>query len=652
MKVFAINSSARTGDVSKTEIMLDWLVQGLRREQAEVEVVNIHRKRINYCKGCFTCWTKTPGACVFTKDDMSRELYPKYLGCDLFIMATPLFHYTVNAKMKTFIERTLPMAQPFFELRNGVTTHPLRHEPPPIVVLSVAGFPEMSVFDQLSSYIQFLYKERLVAEIYRTSSEMLGGKMNIKALDAIQQATIQGGRELARQKRITPETLQAMTQPISTFEKMAPMGNLAWKTCIREGVTMGQFQKRQMVPRPDSIETYLAIMRIGLGAGNFAADDYAIEFRFSGEVTGECHLRVGGGKARIENGPAQNPGLVIHTPFDVWMDILTRKADGQQRFMEQKYTVEGDIGLLMKMSAAMGGGEWAFEAGCTACEYGNKQERAGDMERAVNRQLQEAADFLQPKLKGTPEIAVVLGSGLGPLAGMIEDPLSVPYGEIPHFRVSTVSGHAGELISGTLGGRRVICMNGRVHYYEGYSFTEITFPIRLFKGLGVGTLVLTNAVGGIHPEFQPGDLMLVTDHINLLGGNPLIGPNIDELGPRFPDMSEVYSSRLRALALQTGADIGVRLRQGVFAAMTGPSYETPAEIRMLKTLGADAVGMSLVPEAIVANHMGMEILAISCVTNAAAGMDDRKLDHADVQQAAAKITDRFTRLVSRIIERI
>lgn len=274
------------------------------------------------------------------------------------------------------------------------------------------------------------------------------------------------------------------------------------------------------------------------------------------------------------------------------------------------------------------------------------------MDDSVNRQLDEAAAFVELQLSGKPEIAVVLGSGLGPLADLVEDPVQIPYGDVPHFSVSTVSGHAGELIGGSLKGRRLLCMNGRVHFYEGYSFAEITFPIKLFKRLGAEMLILTNAVGGINYDFAPGDLMLITDHLNLLGGNPLIGPNNDALGPRFPDMSAVYSLRLQELARSTGAEVGLDLRSGIIAALSGPSYETPAEIRMLRTLGADAVGMSVVPEAIVANHMGMEILAISCVTNAAAGMDEEKLSHDDVKETAAKITDRFTRLVSRIIEQM
>ncbi|MFH2130514.1 MAG: purine-nucleoside phosphorylase [bacterium] len=274
------------------------------------------------------------------------------------------------------------------------------------------------------------------------------------------------------------------------------------------------------------------------------------------------------------------------------------------------------------------------------------------MDNPVNMQLDETLSFVRRRLPDKPEIAVVLGSGLGPLAEMIENPIRIPYGEIPHFPVSTVSGHAGELIGGSLKGRRLICMNGRVHFYEGYSLADITYPIKLFKRLGVETLILTNAVGGINTRLAAGDLMVIVDHLNLMGSNPLIGENNDALGPRFPDMSEVYSRRLQEVALKTGQEIGIDLKTGVYAALSGPSYETPAEIRMLSILGADAVGMSVVPEAIVGNHMGLELLAISCVTNAAAGIQDQKLSHEDVKATAARIKDDFSRLVSRIIEQI
>lgn len=264
--------------------------------------------------------------------------------------------------------------------------------------------------------------------------------------------------------------------------------------------------------------------------------------------------------------------------------------------------------------------------------------------------LQESADFIKSKIKDTPDIAIILGSGLGPLADCIQNPAKISYDSIPHFVKSTVAGHAGELIIGELKGKTVICMNGRFHYYEGYPFDSVVYPHRVLRTLGVTKMILSNAVGGINSAFKAGDLMLIKDHLNLMGSNPLIGQNPDELGPRFPDMTEIYSRRLHQVARLASNKLGISLREGVYAALTGPSYETPAEIKMLRMLGADAVGMSTVPETIVANHMGMEILAISCVTNAAAGISDSQLSHEEVTDVAALVKDDFINLVSFIVE--
>ena len=353
MKVLALNSSARTGDVSKTEIVLDYLVRGMREAGADVEIVELRKKKIRYCIGCFTCWTKTPGICVH-KDDMTKEIFPKYIESDLVILATPLYHFTVNALMKTVIERTLPIAQPFFEKRGGVTRHPLRHEPPPVVVISVAGFPEESVFDQLKSYVNYLFGERLVAEIYRPSSEILTRSATSETLTEIYEALIQGGRELVQSMKISRETMDMIRRPITDFDKMAPLGNLVWQTCIDEGVTMGEFQKRGMIPRPNSIETFLAIMRFGFNARKAGDARLTMQFNFSGQVKGECYLRIEGGQIEAMPGRSANPDLTIESPFEVWMDILTRKADGQRLFMENKYAVSGDISILMRMGDFFG----------------------------------------------------------------------------------------------------------------------------------------------------------------------------------------------------------------------------------------------------------------------------------------------------------
>ena len=353
MKVLAINSSARVGGQSKTELVLNHLVQGMESEGAEVEIVNIYKKKINYCIGCFTCWTKTPGECIH-RDDMSKELFPKYMAADLCVMATPLFHYTVNANLKTFIERTLPLLLPFFESSGGNTGHPLRQIPPPVVAVSVAGFPEYSVFDQLSSYMRFLYKTHLKAEIYVPGAEMLAGRTGSPKTKTVLAGIIQGGKELVTSGQISEKTMSCINTPTLDFETMAPAGNIFWKTCIAEGVTPKEFEKRGMVPRPDSLESFLSILKMGFNsekAGDFKG---AYQFIFTGEVAGDCYFDVKNGKAETGLGSVTQPDVTIKAPFEVWMDILTRKADGQQMFMDQKYQVEGDISLLVKMGDIMG----------------------------------------------------------------------------------------------------------------------------------------------------------------------------------------------------------------------------------------------------------------------------------------------------------
>ena len=353
MKVLALNSSARTGDVSKTEIVLDYLVQGMREAGAEVEVFELRQKKIRYCIGCFTCWTKTPGMCIH-KDDMTKEILPKYLDSDLVILATPLFHYTVNALMKTFIERTLPIALPFFEKRDGVTKHPYRNEAPPVVVLSVAGFPEESVFDALKFYVNFLFHEQLVAEIYRTSSEMISKSSTGKKISDIREAFIQGGRELIQSMKISQATMVRIKKPMTNFEEMAPIGNLMWQTCIDEGVTMGEAQKKRLIPRPDSIETFLMLMKFSFKANRATNAKLTMQFNFSGQVVGECYCMIENGNFKTGLGKINHPDLIIESPFEVWMDIMTKKADGQKMFMEKKYTTQGDISILMRMGEFFG----------------------------------------------------------------------------------------------------------------------------------------------------------------------------------------------------------------------------------------------------------------------------------------------------------
>ncbi len=263
-----------------------------------------------------------------------------------------------------------------------------------------------------------------------------------------------------------------------------------------------------------------------------------------------------------------------------------------------------------------------------------------------------AADAVRARRPETPDVAVVLGSGLGDFADTLQDAVHVSYADIPHWPVSTVVGHAGKLVLGRVGGRLVAALSGRVHAYEGHDQATVVFATRVMARLGVRRLILTNAAGGINTGFAQGALMVIDDHINLTGSNPLIGPNDDRFGPRFPDMSEVYSRRLRAIADASAQAVGVPVSHGVYVAVHGPSYETPAEIRAFRTLGADAVGMSTVPEAIAARHAGLEVLGISCITNMAAGVLPQPLVHDEVMETARRVRGSFIALLEAIIARV
>ena len=252
----------------------------------------------------------------------------------------------------------------------------------------------------------------------------------------------------------------------------------------------------------------------------------------------------------------------------------------------------------------------------------------------------------------TPELGLILGSGLGAYAERLTRRTEIPFKDLPNFPTSGVPGHAGKMILGEAEGVPAVALQGRVHFYEGYPIQEVVFPVRVLGALGVHRLIVTNAAGGINPDFHPGDLMLINDHINLTGTNPLIGRNFDEYGVRFPDMSEAYDERMRDVAVRVATRSGIPLKQGVYLGLTGPSYETPAEIRMFRLLGADAVGMSTVPEVIVANQMGIRVLAISCITNMAAGILPRKLTHEEVMETTDRIKDQFVSLLSGTIPRL
>ena len=266
--------------------------------------------------------------------------------------------------------------------------------------------------------------------------------------------------------------------------------------------------------------------------------------------------------------------------------------------------------------------------------------------------VSETAAWLTGRGVGGADVAVVLGSGLGPFAESITDGQGLDYGEIPHWPAAKVIGHMGRLVAGTVQGRRVITLAGRAHYYEGHDLRTVTFATRVLGRLGVKTLILTNAAGGINTRFVEGALMVIDDHINLFGTNPLIGPNEDRFGFRFPDMTEVYSTRLRRLADETAREIKLPIEHGIYVAVHGPSYETPAEIRAFRTLGADAVGMSTVPEAIVARHMGIEVLGLSCISNMAAGVLPQPLHHDEVMETTRRVRHQFIALLEGIIGRL
>lgn len=267
----------------------------------------------------------------------------------------------------------------------------------------------------------------------------------------------------------------------------------------------------------------------------------------------------------------------------------------------------------------------------------------------LTAKIMYAAEFIKTRTDLRPAIGLVLGSGLGDFADTLEDAVRIPYADIPNFPVPTVPGHSGALVFGRKCGQTLVVLQGRIHYYEGLSQQEITLPVRVLAALGVKTLVLTNACGGVNLSFRPGDLMLIADHINFSGANPLIGPNLDAFGPRFPDMSDLYTASLRAAIREKAAAAGITLQEGVYAMYSGPNYETPAEIRMFRSLGADTVGMSTVPEALVAGQCGLQVVGISCITNMAAGVLPVKLSHAEVMETAAQVHDKFQNLLDIVL---
>lgn len=278
--------------------------------------------------------------------------------------------------------------------------------------------------------------------------------------------------------------------------------------------------------------------------------------------------------------------------------------------------------------------------------------RAESSSASLYERAERAARTIRARAGVDLSVAIVLGSGLGGFADELTQATTISYDEVPGFARATVEGHAGRLVIGNLGEVTIAALQGRLHYYEGYSFEEVTFPIRVLKLLGVRTLVLTNAAGALHVEFEPGSLMVISDHLNLMGANPLIGPNDDRFGPRFPDLTSVYAAELQNIVIDEANAMGLEVRRGIYAALSGPSYETPAEIHMVRALGADAVGMSTVPEAIVARHMDMQVVGISCITNLAAGVSDLPIDHSQVMATGERVRAEFAELLRRIVPRL
>ena len=271
---------------------------------------------------------------------------------------------------------------------------------------------------------------------------------------------------------------------------------------------------------------------------------------------------------------------------------------------------------------------------------------------SLSKRIEAAATFIKSKGAFSPKVGVILGSGLGDFVNKIENKTVIPYGDIPHFKKVTVKGHDGNLILGTVHGVAVAALQGRFHYYEGNSLDEVVFPIRVLAKLGISTLLLSNAAGGINLDFEAGDLMIIKDHINMTGVNPLIGPNDESVGPRFPDMTFAYNPELISLIEESAKELKIKVQSGVYVGVSGPTYETPAEIRTFRILGGDACGMSTVPETIVANHIGLKVAGISCITNMGAGIKNQKLSHDDIKDEANKVMENFTNLVEKTISKM
>ena len=356
MKVMAINSSPRVGGESKTELFLDLMLQGMKEAGAEVESVNLKGKKINNCIGCFQCWTKTPGVCVH-HDDMSRELLPQWSTADVAVYASPLYNYTVTATMKAFMERCLPALQPYIEFQGDRAVHPLRHNVPDVVVFSVAGFPGMEHFAPMSHMFRHMYStagRSLLAEIYIPSASALESPYLVKEMRKVSDALINAGRELVRDRKVSEQTMGLINEPVTDPRHMADMANLFWKSCIEQNVTPREFTEKGLSLRPDTLESFMTLLRAGFNPEKADQAKAVLEFDFSGRVEEACHAVIENGTITVNAGPAEGPDLKLITPFETWMDIMTGRADGAALFMAGKYTVEGNGDLLMKMGEFFG----------------------------------------------------------------------------------------------------------------------------------------------------------------------------------------------------------------------------------------------------------------------------------------------------------
>jgi FMN-dependent NADH-azoreductase len=330
MKVMAINSSPRSSGQSKTAMMLDALVAGMKQAGADVEMVELRKKKINPCAGCFTCWSKTPGVCIH-QDDMSKELYSKYIASDIAVLASPLYHFTVNAVMKMFIERTLPAIEPYMYYQDGKSHHPLRGRHPMLVFLSVAGFPEQRVFDQLHQWVNFVYEPAILAEIYRGGAESLAQPLFKDVWDEILNATQTAGEELVKTFKISPETNAVIHQEFPMdFNDVAELANSFWNTCIEEGVTPKEFHEKDLKPRPRNIKEFLVMLKVGFKPDQADGVEAVCQFDFSGEPAGECYFSIKDGSITTSEGKAAQTDVTIKSPFDIWMDILDGRAEGAE----------------------------------------------------------------------------------------------------------------------------------------------------------------------------------------------------------------------------------------------------------------------------------------------------------------------------------